>query len=112
MANPEHVEILKRGVFDWNNWREANPAHRRQLVWLTLTTADLSPAELHKTITELEKQMKQAAQTLEFEKAAVLRNQITELRQVQVLKEAGADPDMPTWEQMQKLDATGVAYDV
>ena len=76
------------------------------------TTADLPPAELHKIITELEKQMKQAAQSLEFEKAAVLRDQIMELRQIQTLKEAGADPDMPTWEKMRKLDEAGIGYEV
>lgn len=36
--------------------------------------------ELHRMIKELEKEMKAAAQALEFEKAAVLRDQITELR--------------------------------
>jgi uncharacterized protein YjbI with pentapeptide repeats len=25
MANPEHLEILKQGVEDWNKWREENP---------------------------------------------------------------------------------------
>jgi excinuclease ABC subunit B len=33
-------------------------------------------------ISELEKQMKQAAQNLEFEKAAIIRDQIYELRGV------------------------------
>jgi excinuclease ABC subunit B len=36
--------------------------------------------ELNKLIKELEKQMKAAAQNLEFEKAAMLRDQIFELR--------------------------------
>ncbi|MCB9452099.1 MAG: excinuclease ABC subunit UvrB [Anaerolineaceae bacterium] len=36
--------------------------------------------EVHRMIKELEKEMKAAAQALEFEKAAVLRDQITELR--------------------------------
>lgn len=26
MANPEHLEILKSGVKEWNGWREANQA--------------------------------------------------------------------------------------
>lgn len=25
MANPEHVEILSKGIKDWNKWREENP---------------------------------------------------------------------------------------
>jgi excinuclease ABC subunit B len=75
------------------------------------TTADLPKAELHKMITELEKQMKAAAQNLEFEKAAQLRDQIIELRQIMVLKEAGADGDMPEWERMRRLDEAGISYE-
>ena len=41
--------------------------------------------ELFKLISETEKQMKQAAKDLEFEKAAMLRDQITELRQTLAL---------------------------
>ena len=25
MANPEHLAILKQGVWVWNNWRDENP---------------------------------------------------------------------------------------
>ena len=71
------------------------------------TTADLPKAELHKMITELEKQMKASAQALEFEKAAQLRDQIVELRQIMVLKEAGADGDIPEWERLRRLDEAG-----
>ena len=76
------------------------------------TTADLPKDELHKMIKELERQMKQAAQGLEFEKAAVLRDQIMELRQILVLKEAGGNADMPEWEKMRLLDEAGISYDV
>ncbi|MBN8594579.1 MAG: excinuclease ABC subunit UvrB [Anaerolineae bacterium] len=41
---------------------------------------DLPKDELNKMIKEIEKEMKKAAQALEFEKAAMLRDQITELR--------------------------------
>jgi excinuclease ABC subunit B len=41
--------------------------------------------ELHKMIKELEKQMKQAAKDLEFEKAAALRDQVIELRRTMAL---------------------------
>jgi excinuclease ABC subunit B len=47
-------------------------------------------------IRELKKQMKAAADGLEFEKAALLRDRIFELRQVLQDKEAA---DMPAWEQ-------------
>lgn len=77
-----------------------------------VTARDLPKAELNKLIKELEKQMKQAAQALEFEKAAVLRDQIVELRQIQVLKEAGGDGDLPEWERIRKLEEAGIAYEV
>ena len=63
-------------------------------------------------ISELEKQMKQAAQQLEFERAAVLRDQVMEMRQIMVLKEAGSKSDIPEWERMRLLDKAGVEYEV
>ncbi len=75
------------------------------------TTAELPKAELAQMVKELEKQMKQAAQQLEFEKAALLRDQIVEMRQIMALKDAGADSDMPAWERMRKLDEAGIAYE-
>jgi len=76
------------------------------------TLADLPKPELSKMVIELEKQMKAAAQALEFEKAAVLRDQILELRQLMALKEAGKDTDIPEWERLRLLDEAGLAYDV
>jgi excinuclease ABC subunit B len=76
------------------------------------SVADLPKTELNKMIQELERQMKQAAQSLEFEKAAQLRDQVVELRRIMVLKEAGADGDMPEWERMRRLDEAGIGYDV
>jgi excinuclease ABC subunit B len=52
-----------------------------------VTLADLPKDELHKMIKELEAEMKKAAQSLEFEKAAVLRDQISELRGALIDKE-------------------------
>jgi excinuclease ABC subunit B len=40
--------------------------------------------EIHRLLKELESQMKQAAKALEFEKAALLRDQVVELRKVLV----------------------------
>jgi excinuclease ABC subunit B len=76
------------------------------------SVADLPKAELHKMISELEKQMKAAAQALEFEKAAQLRDQVIELRQIMVLKEAGAASDLPEWERMRRLDEAGIEYQI
>jgi excinuclease ABC subunit B len=77
-----------------------------------VTAADLPKVELAKIISELEKQMKQAAQSLEFERAAVLRDQIMEMRQIMVLKEAGGKTNLPEWERMRKFEEAGLAYEV
>jgi excinuclease ABC subunit B len=45
-----------------------------------LDLASVSPSDLNKMIKELEKEMKKAAQSLEFEKAAALRDQLFDLR--------------------------------
>jgi len=63
------------------------------------TPAQLPKDELARLIKELEKQMKEAAQQLEFEKAALLRDQIFELRQALVEK----DDKIPEWQRAQKL---------
>jgi excinuclease ABC subunit B len=57
-----------------------------------LTPVQMPKEELTRLIKEFEKEMKLAAEALEFEKAATLRDQIFELRQVLVDKE-----DMPPW---------------
>ena len=53
------------------------------------------PKEVSRLIRELERQMKAAADELEFEKAALLRDQIFELRAVLAEKE---EAEMPAWE--------------
>ena len=57
--------------------------------------------ELTRLIKELEQQMKQAAEALEFEKAAMLRDQIFELRQ----NLAESQDDLPEWERVRRLTA-------
>jgi excinuclease ABC subunit B len=58
--------------------------------------------ELTRLIKELEKQMKQAAASLEFEKAALLRDQIFELRQTL----ADDEKDVPEWERVRRMART------
>jgi excinuclease ABC subunit B len=59
-------------------------------------TPELPKAEVGFLVEELEKQMKEAASHLEFEKAALLRDQIFELRkQLEVDNE-----DQPEWERI------------
>ena len=54
--------------------------HRSPVTWDIARLLMLSPAELEQTIDALERAMRQAAGELQFEKAAALRDQITELR--------------------------------
>ncbi|OGO12516.1 MAG: hypothetical protein A2Z66_03355 [Chloroflexi bacterium RBG_13_66_10] len=54
--------------------------------------------DLARLIKELEKQMRSAAEGLEFEKAATLRDQIFELREVLAEKE-----DLPPWRRARAL---------
>ena len=73
-----------------------------------MASTELPKDELNRLIKDLEKQMKSAAQALEFEKAAVMRDQIVELRQIMVLKEAGKGTDIPEWEILRLLDKSTV----
>ena len=57
--------------------------------------------ELARLIKELEKDMKQAAKDLEFEKAALLRDQIFDLRQ-----QLDAKDTRPEWEKLRSADLT------
>jgi excinuclease ABC subunit B len=57
--------------------------------------------ELTRLIKELEQQMKQAAEALEFEKAAMLRDQIFDLRQ----NLAESEDDLPEWERVRRMTA-------
>lgn len=59
MANPEHVEILSKGKYDWNDWRRANPSIAPDLSYLKFSAHevpnvreffreyDFSDADLH-----------------------------------------------------------------
>lgn len=50
------------------------------------TIADLPKLEMERAIKDLERQMKQAAKELEFEKAAMLRDQVMELKGIMALR--------------------------
>jgi len=62
---------------------------------------DIPKDELFRLIKELEKQMKDAAGRLEFEKAALLRDQIFELRR------GLEDENLPEWERVRKAAMVG-----
>ena len=56
--------------------------------------------------------MNEAAQALEFEKAAVLRDQVMDMRRMLALKDAGTDSEMPELERIRALYEAGIAYEV
>jgi excinuclease ABC subunit B len=70
-----------------------------------LALTQLPKDELARLIRELEKQMKAAAQDLEFEKAALLRDQIFELRTVMTERE---DAEVPAWERERRRARLGL----
>ena len=61
--------------------------------------SDIPKHEAHRLIQEMEKQMKTAAQNLEFEKAALLRDQILELR-----RSMDGGEDVPEWERYRQFE--------
>ncbi len=79
---------------------QAAPAHEPDLA-----LAELPHDELARLIRELRKQMKAAADDLEFEKAALLRDQIFELRAVLAEKETA---DLPAWERERRRARLGL----
>jgi excinuclease ABC subunit B len=66
--------------------------------------ASLEHNELQRLAAELEKQMKEAAKNLEFEKAAALRDEMYELRAI-LAEESNAKP----WEKIHLLAGEGDA---
>jgi excinuclease ABC subunit B len=66
--------------------------------YLPFSPESMPKDELSRLIKELEKQMRHAAEQLEFERAAGLRDQIYELRQVMADKE-----DLPPWKRARAL---------
>jgi len=62
------------------------------------STARMERSELQRLITEMESQMRASAKELEFERAAMLRDQIYELRAI-----LAEDPELPPWKKMKLM---------
>jgi len=69
-----------------------------QAAYHTTRQGKLRRKETKNIIKELDKQMREAAGALEFEKAAVLRDQIIELRKL-----LAEDPDLKPWERIREI---------
>jgi len=99
--NQEHgiepVSIVK-AVRDLTDQLSARAVAEPKAEYRVKGGAKLSVSELQRVINEMEKQMKEAARNLEFEKAAALRDEIFELRSM-VAEEKGVAP----WERAKYL---------
>jgi excinuclease ABC subunit B len=100
--NEEHgiqpVSIIKAVRDLTDQLASAHAVAEPQAEYQTQGVTGLPKTEMEKLIQELEDQMKSAAQNLEFEKAAALRDQIYELRET--LAEEG---DYKPWEKIRIL---------
>ena len=78
----ERVKQVAEARAEYTPGSRTAPAHRQ----------DLSRDEIARLVREYERQMKEASKRLEFEKAAMLRDQVIDLRRIMALQE---DPLMP-----------------
>jgi len=99
--NQEHgiepVSIVK-AVRDLTDQIAAHSVSEGQGEYRVKTSSGLPKSELQRVISELEKQMRAAAKDLEFEKAAILRDQIYELRTI-----LAEESNMKPWEKVRLL---------
>ncbi|MFQ5943019.1 MAG: excinuclease ABC subunit UvrB [Anaerolineales bacterium] len=93
----EPVSIIK-AVRDLTDQVAAQAVAEQQAQYRATAPLDMPRDELARLIRELEKQMRGAAESLEFEKAAALRDQIFELRQTL----ADLD-DLPPWQRVRVM---------
>ncbi len=93
----EPVSIVK-AVRDLTDQLSVKAVAEPQAEYRTRGSVALTKSELQRVIGELEKQMKDAAKNLEFEKAAALRDQIFELRGI-----LAEEANVPPWEKVRLL---------
>jgi excinuclease ABC subunit B len=93
----EPVSIIK-AVRDLTDQLSAKAVAEPKGEYRTHAASRLNKSELQRVISELEKQMKEAARDLQFEKAAALRDQIYELRAI-----LAEESNLPPWEKVRML---------
>jgi len=97
----EPASIIKE-IRDLTDQVAAHAIAEHPAEYEAFTPAQMPLDELSRLIKELERQMKAAAEALEFEKAAALRDQIFELREIVVEKK-----DLPPWQRARALAGEG-----
>jgi len=99
--NQEHgiqpVSIVK-AVRDLTDQVAARAIAEDQAEYRVEGVANLSKSEMERVIKELEAKMEEAAANLEFEKAAALRDQIFEMRDILI-----EESNLPPWEKIRLL---------
>ncbi|MGD2162824.1 MAG: excinuclease ABC subunit UvrB [Anaerolineales bacterium] len=95
----EPMSIIKE-IRDLTDQMAARVVAEEPSRYRAIVPAQLPKDELHKLIKELERRMREAAENLEFEKAAALRDQIFEMREALVDKQ-----DLPPWKRAKALAA-------
>jgi excinuclease ABC subunit B len=99
--NQEHgiepVSIVK-AVRDLTDQMSARAVAEARADYRARGVTGLPKSDLQRVMAELEKQMREAAKNLEFERAAVLRDQIFELRSI-----LAEQSDLPPWEKVRLL---------
>jgi len=93
----EPLSIVKE-IRDLTDEVAARAVAEKPAEYQAFTPAQMPKDELSRMIKELEKQMKVAAEMLEFEKAAGIRDQIFELREILADKQ-----DLPPWQRARAL---------
>jgi excinuclease ABC subunit B len=101
----EPVSILK-AVRDLTDQLSARAVAETKAEYRTNESSRLNKSELQRVISELEKQMREAARDLQFEKAAALRDQIFELRAIMA-----EETQIPPWEKVRLLSGENDLYD-
>lgn len=86
---------IRKAVRDLTDRIGAHAVAEARAEYSTANTADMPRRELEKMIAALEQQMKTAAQALQFETAALLRDQIFELRTI-----LAEDENLKPWERI------------
>jgi len=99
--NQEHgiepVSIVK-AVRDLTDQLSVHAVAEMRAEYNVRSAAKMPKSELQRVIAELEKKMKEAAQNMEFEKAAVLRDQVFELRGI-----LAEESSLPPWKKVKLL---------